>query len=59
MTVLGKFIKDILLKRAAESTEEAQELYRKYFSNTALYKCYQAEVDEALKSEGRENIIAE
>jgi hypothetical protein len=52
-----KFIARMIKKSADSSTEEGQELYRKYFVYTKIYESYKAGVDEILKADGYEDVI--
>lgn len=47
-----------MIKQSTDSAlDEGQELYRKYFVYTKLYKNYKTGVDEILKSDGYEGAI--
>lgn len=48
------------VKKAFDSSPaEGQELYRKYFIKTKLYKAYKAGVDEILTADGYAEAIVE
>ena len=51
------FIAGMIEKYAKSSLEEGQELYRKYFIKTAIYKRYKAGVDEILTANGFTDVI--
>lgn len=53
------FIAGMVEKYARNSLSEGQELYRKYFIKTALYKRYKAGVDEILIADGYEDVIVD
>ena len=51
------FITGLIEGRADSSLEEGQELYRKYFISTKIYKSYKAGVDEKLTADGYAEVI--
>lgn len=57
---MSPFIANSIIKRKnTQGFEAAQELYRKYFINTALYMDYKADVDMILTAEGYSDCIVE
>lgn len=54
---MEKFIAGMIEKYAKNSLEEGQELYRKYFINTSIYKGYKTGVDKILKADGFADVI--
>lgn len=54
---MEKFIVTMIEKHTKSSLEEGQDLYRKYFIATEIYKGYKANVDKILKSDGYADVI--
>ena len=51
------FVARSIEKKADIELAQGQELYRKYFIYTAIYKRYKAAVDEKLIADGYEEVI--
>ena len=51
------FIVRMIEQSANVSLEDGQELYRKYFINTQIYKNYKKAVDDKLKADGYADVI--
>lgn len=54
---MEKFIVGMIEKYSKSSLEEGQDLYRKYFINTDIYKGYKSGVDKILKADGYADVI--
>lgn len=54
---MEKFIVGMIEKYSKSSLEKGQELYRKYFINTDIYKGYKSGVDKILKADGYADVI--
>ena len=51
------FVARSIEKKADIELAQGQELYRKYFIYTAIYKRYKSAVDEKLIADGYEEVI--
>lgn len=56
---MGQFIAMRIKKKSDIAVEDGQDLYRKFFVNTKIYRRWKPEVDAILRKDGYEQAIVE